>query len=239
MTVVISNFLKNAPFFKSFPNDAIETISAQSHIINADKGKVLFVNEDPADRFYFIISGWIKLYRETIDGAQSIVDILTINQVFGETAIFQNDIYPFSAEAVEDSQIISLPMAILKSEIENTPKLAMDMMSSMARYRKQQDQEIENRTLKNAPQRIGCFLLRLIDQNKKGRVIITLPYDKTLVASRLGMQPETFSRALNKLKDYIDMDVKGSEIHIRNIDDLVNYACSACSSEFPCHDMTA
>jgi CRP-like cAMP-binding protein len=237
MTGFSADNLGAIPFFQNFSSDAIKAIVMQSHQISASKGQVIIMNDQPADRFYIAQTGWIKLYRETIDGAQSMIDILTSHQVFGETAIFQNDIYPYTAEAAEDSKVISLPLSILKSEIETNSKLAMDMMASMARYRKQQDQEIENRTLKNAPQRIGCFLLRLIDQSKKGEITIQLPYDKTLVASRLGMQPETFSRALNKLKDEIDMDVKGRDIYIHDIQDLIDYACSACSSEFPCHDI--
>jgi len=239
MTTEIKPYIENCSFFKNFSDETIELLNKRSHIINFPKGHVVVFNEDRADSFYLVTNGWVKLFRETIDGAQSIVDIVTTNHVFGETAIFQNDIHHFSAEVIEDTKAILIPLSLLKSEIETNPKVAMDMMSSMARYRKQQDQEIENRTLKNAPQRIGCFLLRLIDQNKKGGIVITLPYDKTLVASRLGMQPETFSRALNKLKDRIQMDVKGSEIHINNVQSLINYACSACSSEFPCNDMKA
>ena len=237
MTTKISTILKTNPFFRNFTADSIETIASKAHIINFPKNHIVFLNEDPASCFYVTLNGWIKLFRETVDGAQSIVDIVTKNQIFGETAIFQNDVHNFSAEVIEDTKVILLPLALLKSEIEKNTKVAMDMMSSLARYRKQQDQEIENRTLKNASQRIGCFLLRLIDQNKTGDIIVNLPYDKTLVASRLGMQPETFSRALNKLKDHIAMDVKGSAIHIHNIRDLIDYACMACSSEFPCNDM--
>ena len=152
-------------------------------------------------------------------------------------ALFQNDTTSFSAEAAERAQVMSFPLCILKKEIENNSNLTMDMMLSMTRHARQQDQEIENRTLKNASQRIGCFLLRLVDQRKTGEIVIKLPYDKTLVAARLGMQPETFSRALNKLKDQIDLHVVGREIRILSLQDLTKYACSACSSEFPCHDI--
>lgn len=237
MTDNLTTILKQFKIFDSCSDDFIESLSKQAQTLDLPKGKIIFINEDHADHFYFVLSGWVKLFRETLDGAQAIIDILPQNHIFGETSIFQDDIYPYSAEVAEAAKIISLPLSLLKSEIASNPKLAMSMMSSMARYRKQQDQEIENRTLKNAPQRIGCFLLRLIDSNAQGAATIHLPYDKTLVASRLGMQPETFSRALNKLKDHIEMSVKGSTIEIADSKDLIEYACSACSSEFPCHDM--
>lgn len=230
--------LKNISFFNFFSEETLKKIEQRASVVNHPKGNILFVNNDHADHFYIVQSGWIKLYRETIDGAQSIIDILTFNQIFGETSIFQDDTFPFTAEAAEDSTVIVLPLHLLKSEIEHNTKLAMTMMSSMARYRKQQDQEIENRTLKNAPQRIGCFLLRLIEQRDKQKdLCIRLPYDKTLVASRLGMQPETFSRALNKLKQEIQMSVQGRDIIINDVQELVHYTCSACTSEYPCNDL--
>jgi len=186
-----------------------------------------------------IKSGWVKLFRETLDGAQAVVDILTTNHIFGETAIFEDGNYPYSAEIVETAEIISLPISELKAEIENNNKLALAMLSSMARYRRQQDTEIEHLSIQNAPQRIGCFLLRLANQNETGEVKIHLPYDKTLVASRLGMQPETFSRALAKLRDKTGIHVKGATIEMDSLEQLTRYSCAACSSEFPCKDLQA
>ncbi len=214
-----------------------DSMAAKARVIEAEKGQILFIHEDKAESFYLITRGWIKLFRETLDGAQAVVDILTTGHLFGETSLFQDDLYPYSAEAAEASQIIALPLSVLKEEIEKNPKLALTMLSAMARYRKQQDQELEHRILQNAPQRIGCFLLRLADQNKSGPVTIHLPYDKTLVASRLGMQPETFSRALGKLKDATGITVKGATIEMDSLEQLSQYSCMACSSEFPCKDL--
>jgi len=152
-------------------------------------------------------------------------------------AFFENDVYPYSAEVAEQSTLIILPLSLLKTEIEQNPKMAHAMLSAMARYRKQQDQEIEHRTLQTAPQRVGCFLLRLADQGREGPVVIHLPYDKTLLASRLGMQPETFSRALSRLREATGIRIKGATIEMESLEQLTSFSCSACSSEFPCKDL--
>ena len=214
-------------------------LEAQAQILPLGKGQVLFLHEDQAERFFVIKKGRIKLFRETLDGAQAVVDVLTVDHIFGETAIFQEDLYPYSAEATEPTEVISLPLSILKAEIEKNQKLALTMLSSMARYRKHQDQELEHRTIQSAPQRIGCFLLGLTNQESNGEAVINLPYDKTLVASRLGMQPETFSRALRRLKKETGIEIKGASIKVDNLNQLSEYSCSACSSEFPCKDLKA
>tara|TARA_R110001592_G_scaffold29350_3_gene106500 strand:- start:14235 stop:14957 length:723 start_codon:yes stop_codon:yes gene_type:complete len=225
--------------FKHLDSGALKKISAGASSSMHSKGKILFIHGDEAQRFYFIKSGWVKLFRETLDGAQAIVDILPKGYIFGETSIFEDSIYPYSAEVVEPSEIISFSLKNLKSEIAENNQLALSMLSAMARYRRQQDQEIEHRSIQNAPQRLGCFLLRLANQDEVGVVKIHLPYDKTLIASRLGMQPETFSRALSKLKAQTGIRVQGATIEMDSLDSLVRYSCSACSSEFPCKDLHA
>ena len=231
--------MKDIPLFKNCTESFFEKLRSHALSQKHEKGKILFIHGDKAERFYLIKSGWVKLFRETLDGAQAVVDILPAGQIFGETSIFEDNQYPYSAEIVEPSEIISYPLPDLKHEIETNNKLALAMLTSMARYRRQLDSEIEHLSIQNAPQRIGCFLLRLAQQkgNTEDAQTIHLPYDKTLVASRLGMQPETFSRALAKLRDQTGIRVKGATIELDNIDQLVNYSCSACSSEFPCKDI--
>ncbi len=231
--------LKQILLFNGASEEFFISLEQESRSNHHEKGKVLFIHEDPAEQFFYILKGWVKLFRETLDGTQSIVDILPEGHIFGETSLFEDNLYPYSAEIVEPATIIHIPMSILKKEIEANNKLALNMLSSMARYRRQQDREIEHRTIQNTPQRIGCFLLRLANQNEDGAVKIHLPYDKTLVASRLGMQPETFSRALSKLRDKTGIKISGATIELDNLDQLVQYSCATCSSEFPCKDISA
>ena len=68
-------------------------------------------------------------------------------------------------------------------------------------------------------------------------VTITLPYDKTLIASRLGMKPETFSRALAKLKQETQIEIKGPMVTIKDMQRLISFTCNHCSSSFPCEDL--
>jgi hypothetical protein len=68
-------------------------------------------------------------------------------------------------------------------------------------------------------------------------VTLHLPYDKTLIASRLGMKPETFSRALAKLKEQTGIRIVGPTVYIDRLQTLVSYTCNHCSTHFPCDDL--
>ncbi len=198
------------------------------------KGTVLFIQGDEAKYVYIIHNGWIKLFNETLDGDEAIVDILTTGDYFGDSAMFGNQCYTFSAEVAEDVTATLIPIQQFRNIIEEHPVIAINMLSNMSRRRKQQDMELEHRTLQNAPQRIGCFMLRLCPEGVTKNILIHLPYDKTLVAARLGMQPETFSRALARLKKEAHIEVQGATVHISDLNELTTYSCSACSSSYPC-----
>jgi CRP-like cAMP-binding protein len=233
----IKNVFANIALFSNCDSKTIENFIEQSSILSFEKGKVIFVHGEPAQRFFIIMSGWVKLFRETLEGTQAVLDILTHGHIFGEGSIFYDDAYEYSAEVIEDLKIISVPLSLLKSEISSNPKIAVSMLSMTSKRRQQQDKELEHLVIQNAPQRIGCFLLRLVDQKKDGPVTIDLPYDKTLLAARLGMKPETFSRALVKLKEETGMRVKGSSIELDSKQHLAEYVCGACSSNYPCKDI--
>lgn len=199
------------------------------------KGKVLYLQDDAAEKLFFIRKGWVKLFRETLDGEEAISDILTSGHTFGETSIFFDGHYSESAQLVEDATLVEFPARLLKEEITTNPVFAQAMLSVMMKHRRRQAMEIEHLTVQNTAQRIGCFLLRLCSDKKGlGSVTLHLPYDKLLLAARLGMQPETFSRALAKLRTETNLSIQGATVVVPDLEKLVQYCCNACSNAYPC-----
>jgi len=237
MGQAIRNTLSNTHLLADVEPTILDMFFSSATSKSVKKGQVLFMHEDEATHFYVIKQGWVKLFRETYDGDEVVVDVLNDGHIFGETSIFEQDIYSYGAQAVEDVELISIPLSVLKNKIQKSPEFAMRMFGAMSRFRKQQDFELEHRDVQNAPQRIGCFLLRLCKPDAYEAVTLHLPYDKTLIASRLGMKPETFSRGLSKLRNETGIRIKGATVEIDTIEQLTNYSCSACSSTYPCQDM--
>lgn len=235
----IADQLSSIPLFHDLEDKTLEQFLNQSFVRVFKKGEMVFLQDDPADYFYLIRSGWVKLFRETLEGTEAVIDVLTQNHLFGETAVFEDRLYTCSAQAVETVQAVSFPVAVLKAAIEQDNRMALNMLSSMSRYRRQQNRDIEGLSVKNAPQRIGCFLLRLCPTSASERIRIHLPYDKTLIASRLGMKPETFSRALQRLKDNAHISIDGPTVQIHDLDALIDYTCNTCSESFPCKDLSS
>lgn len=229
--------LEATPLFSAAPQDVLNALCAQARTLTAlPKGHVLFMQDDPAEWFYIVASGWVKLYRETLDGDEAVLDIMPVGSICGETAFFENDSYACSAEIAETATIHAYPLSILSRAIRDHNDLAIALLKHINKRNIFQGKEIEHRTVQSASQRIGCYLLRLCKQGAKGAISLHLPHDKAMIAARLGMQPETFSRALARLQKDVGLRVKGYTIELDDLDELISYTCSACSNVFPCED---
>lgn len=233
----IPQIITSTLLFSGVSEDIKHAFVEEARIKLFPKGATLFLHEDEASFFYIIEQGWIKLFRETLSGEEAIVDVLNHGHMFGETAIFENDSYAYGAQVIEDTVLVQLPLSLLKKYIAIDVHLSTQMLRVMSRFRKQQAKELEHRDLQSAPQRIGCFLLRLCDTRAKGAITLHLPYDKTLIASRLGMKAETLSRALAKLSQETGIVIQGSTVTIPGIEKLSSYSCRVCSSTYPCQDL--
>ena len=232
--------LKKYSLFRNLPDDVLKDLSEVAIKKDYIKGDMLFTNEDilsDAEYFYVIDKGWIKIFTETFDGQEAITDILSDHSFFGEDILFQQESHENSAEAIDPTTLLLFPIALFKRYITHYPSLAFGLLEHISNKKQQKEQEIEHLNVQNAPQRIGCFLLRLTKGQLSGKITLNLPYEKTLLASRLGMKAETFSRALSKLKKETDITIHGGVITINAIETLVKYSCSACSSSFPCKDI--
>ena len=231
------DLLHKHSLFAAMPDDMYPLFASAAKKLTLKKGDQLFLQDDPAEWFYFIVSGWIKLFRETVDGDEAVLDVLTKGHIFGESAIFDGGIHVAGAAVAENAILLCFPTSLLKSAITKDHDVALGMLASISRTRRQQSQDIEKLSLQNTSQRIACFLLRMCRASDGKEVSLSLPYDKSLIAARLSMKSETFSRALNKLQRETSISIKGSSVIIPDTNELAAFTCSHCSQEFPCGDL--
>ena len=233
----IINTLSKVSIFEGIPLSVLHELSKRAHPNMHKKGKVLFIHGDIAEHYYVVESGHVKLFRETLDGMQAVIDILSQGDVFGHCVLLEGNTYPYSAEIVESGTVISLPLSDLREEIHSNNEMAVSMLRAITRQQLRKERELEHRSTQSATQRIGCFILRQILKEKTDSPLLHLPYDKMLIAARLGMQPETFSRALSRLKKKTGLRIDGSTIYLDTLSQLSSYTCPSCSGKFPCEDL--
>jgi CRP/FNR family transcriptional regulator, dissimilatory nitrate respiration regulator len=216
-------YLGGIPLFSRLSGIELDRFQAAAHVRTYKKNNVLYLQDDPAESFYVISSGWVKLFHTMQDGDEVIVDMLTTNDLFGETAIFEQGRHTSSAQVVEDVRLLIISLSLLKDQIRLSPTLALSMLSSVSRHHRRHYGESAMNAMLSSPQRVGCFLLRLCPRDKNKGVVFHLPYDKMLIAETLGMQFATFSRALNILRQKTAIRIINTRVEIDSLEPLVKF----------------
>lgn len=195
------NLIRSLQLFSGISTENLHKLLQHSQIRDFNKGKLLFLEGEPANRLYIVLKGWIKIFKGTVSGEETILQMLSAGDAIMESAVFLSTTFPVSAQVVTDTTLLSIPAPILREQIKNNNELALNLLATMS-YRSQGlIRQIENTRLKSVDERIGWFLLKqLLAQGRVSRYV-ELPYDKSLIASYLDMKRETFSRALKRMKE--------------------------------------
>lgn len=202
-------------------------------------GDIVFNNGSAANKFFLIKQGWVKLTRQTPDGKETVVGLCTEGDFLGEEAIFDWEDYKYNAEVISDKTIIiSIPAKKLKETLEKNSNLSTKITRLIGEQNFRTRLKIEQMSTMSAMQRLGCFFLDLKEkqeQKPKEKQKITIPVEKNVLASYLGMKPETLSRSQNQLETH-GVNISGNEIEIKDLSKLKQFVCSSCSNMGSCRE---
>jgi CRP-like cAMP-binding protein len=210
------------PLFRAMGPTIARTMIGDRAPRSYARGETIFEQGQPADGFFCILEGWAKLYRLREDGEEVVVAIFAPGETFAEVAMFLGGRYPASSEAVSSARILKIDAANLRRAVLAEPQLAFDMLAASSLRLRQLVDEIELLKARSAPQRIADFFVKQAHASS-GPARLDLPYEKALIASRLGMKPESFSRALGKLAE-LGVVVERDSVSITDLARLAAFA---------------
>jgi CRP-like cAMP-binding protein len=207
--------LSRIPMFSGLPPSALQTLLADAHVQSFPEGSLLFLQDEPAVRCYVVLEGWVKLFRTSEGGEETVIGVFTGGESFAEAALFDRARYPVNAAAIQDCRALVIPAEPFIRHLSENGEIAIKVLAAMSRRLRSLVQQVEQLKLKSTTERVADFLVKLTPEFH-GPVMLRLPMEKALIAGRLGMQPETFSRALAKLRRH-GVTCNGASISIADI----------------------
>ena len=221
----MQTFLVNLPLFKEMAEQEIDRIAAGTRELHVPRGEVLFNRGDPCVGFHLVVYGQVKLAFTSPQGGEKVVEIVGPGHSFGEALMFMEKPYIVSAQALADSLLLHVAKQTVFEELERDPGFALKMLAGMSRRLHGLIGDVEAYSLRSGTQRVIGYLLR--DESAEPGATspgpVTLPASKTIIASRLNLTPEHFSRILHELAEAGLIRVNGREITMLDIDKLRVY----------------
>jgi CRP-like cAMP-binding protein len=217
--------LKDNLLFNCLTPEQLKRVASQAVRMHLKEGEHLFEQDDDANRFYLVLTGQIKLFRLSPEGNEKVIEIFTTGKTFGEALMFlHRPRYPVCASALSESEIISLNSKDYVSMLRESVDSCFMLMGDMSMRLHGLIKEIDVLSLQNGTRRVASYLLELAG-TKQDSFDLDIP--KGVMASRLSLKPETFSRIIRELHDrgILTVTRRNIEIHKRGELQAISDAC--------------
>jgi CRP/FNR family transcriptional activator FtrB len=228
---VLLDKLRRSTFLGQLPSADVNVLAASASIKRYASSAVLFRQGDAAAVFYVISAGYVALSVGDPAELDDVAHIAGPGDTIGEACVCGDAVHPMSARLFGAGELIAIQGAALRDLLSQRFETVLAMLGEMSFRLRRQVRQIGDMKMKTAAERLGGYLAGLTDA-ADGEAVVTLPYEKRLLASHLGMQPETLSRALMKLQALgVRHHDSMSRFVIRDIQSLRRFADQPASEE--------
>ncbi len=196
--------------------EAIEHASA----LQVAPGQMLFSQGDTAQAIYWVAEGVIRLFRASPQGDEKVIELVGANRLFAEAVLFMGGRYPVNAVAQTPARLIAIDGPAFKEWLAKDANRCFRLMAGMSARLHKLVNEIDRLTLMKGADRLLQYLLDHSDPDETGRQKVEWEAPKQVIASRIGVKPETLSRLLHKLTDQGCIEVSEHILYISDAEQL-------------------
>ncbi|KPK56724.1 MAG: hypothetical protein AMS22_00245 [Thiotrichales bacterium SG8_50] len=211
--------LQTVYLFSALNPPQFDEALADARCLTLDKSQQLFEQGAPARHFYYVRRGLIKLYRLSPEGEEKIIELVGPSESFAEALMFAEGeaVYPVSAQALEVTELVALNSRHYRDVLRGSVDTCFRVMGKLSRRLRALIEEIDRLSLHNATYRLVTYLLQQLPPGVPTAPNVQLTTAKTVIASRLSIKPETFSRILARLTQRGLIEVHDTNIVLRDI----------------------
>lgn len=101
--------MRGAELFRRLSGEELDYLASRADIFCLKKNSRLFSPEEKADRFYLLVKGSVRIYRDPEEGSE--MAVYAPGDAVGDCAFVRGSRYGAFAQAIEDSSLVVFPAA--------------------------------------------------------------------------------------------------------------------------------
>ncbi|HXI36672.1 MAG TPA: cyclic nucleotide-binding domain-containing protein [Burkholderiales bacterium] len=214
-TTVSTAVLKAVPLFSSFPEEQLRMLATVVTRKSATRSTIVMAGGDATDSLYIVLSGRLKVMMSDSDGKEVILSILGPGEFFGEMGLIDDSPRSASVVAIEACELLSIAKRDFKKCLAENFEMAMAVMRGLVRRLREADRKIGSLALLDVYGRVARLLLDM-SENVEGEKVVTKRLPKQDIAKMIGASREMVSRVMKDLQMGGYIEVRGSNIVLRD-----------------------
>lgn len=217
--------LQLVPFFNNLQDDEAKSLSKRLVLRRFGPDQVIFHHGDPGGLLYIIINGKVKITHTTLDGQEAMLAIFGAGDFFGELALLDDSPRSATAEALEETETLTLHREEFIRYIGDNPDFALHVLHTLAQHIRRLNNQISDIFFLDLPARLARQLLQLAAQHGQKTddgIRIELSLTQTDLAEMTGATRVSINKALGRFRRAGWVKVSGRKFTILDEEELQN-----------------
>lgn len=196
--------INNIPLLSNLTNDEIEKVSIGVSSETYKKGESVFNRGDKANKLYIVCSGKIKIFKNSIEGKEQILYILSEGDFIGAFNLLKEDEFDFNAVALENTTVSMLEKSSFDEIVLSNPSITLKIFEKAYERIIKAESLVERLSSSNPDAKVIGLLVDLCEnfgsQTDEG-ILLTLSINREEMGSYAGIARETMSRKLQLFQE--------------------------------------
>jgi len=211
--------LRKTQLFAKLTESEMRTLSACVSKRHFGRGETLFSEGDQCHGLFVVAAGRIRIFKLSPSGREQVLAVEGPGSSFAELPVFDGGVYPASASALEDADVLFIARKDFQNYCREHPEVALKVLAVVGSRLRRLVGIIEDLSFTTVRQRLISLLLRLAQggtTTKQGvRVELTTTHQD--LAAELGTVRELVSRNFSRLQAEGLLEVDGRTIIVKDL----------------------
>ncbi|MHB1374483.1 MAG: type IV pili methyl-accepting chemotaxis transducer N-terminal domain-containing protein [Thauera sp.] len=213
------DFLSRCALFSGLQDAQLDELCAASHLLELPAQAALHQPGDALREVFMLCSGSALRYRLVAADTRKIIELVQAPQLLSLGEVFGGQRYVSACETVAPSIVLALDVRVLRRLVRQDLALSAGVIDALARRQCAIEFDVTgHHSGLTGAQRILDYLIERAggELPLAGETTVELKAKKKILAARIGITPEAFSRSLRELADKGVIVVDKNRIHIQN-----------------------
>ena len=202
VAVVADSVLSQSPLLYKLPPEAQKVIRDASAEWRYRRGELIFQKGDPGEALYIVLSGKVRIFRESLEGRTKVLAYIHPSEVFGEMSLVEERPRSASALAETDTEVLMLFRDTYMNLLKRFPLLGHNLARIIAARLRETNEEVLFLTFEEARSKVAFALLKLLrhrhGEPRDGGWFIPIVHQE--IANLAGTSRETATRVVHELR---------------------------------------
>lgn len=188
------------------------------------KGQIIFHEDTRPLGVFCVNQGKLKVYKTGDDGKDQIIQVSKPGDLLGYRAMIGEDLYPVTAEALEDVQVCFIPKSEFTRLLDESQDFVRMLLREACHELGGMTESLTNLAQKSVRERLAVTLLMLKDtyfDEKRPNDPSEINLTREDLANIVGTATETIIRLLHDFKEEKLIQTNGRKILVLDADRLV------------------